>query len=153
MLVFFYQYSYPYCYLTFLLFPEHLSQTVGYFSAIFIIITYFLVLSIPLVYFIYLYAYSIIVKDGRFRNKIFIITYVLGLMTFIGLIWIFLFIAWVYERWWVTPTWLTEIITIILLVFSILYSILRIYPRIKNYFHNNFKSLISRRVKEIKKNK
>ncbi len=113
----------------------------------------FFVLLTPIVYFIYLYAYSIIIKDGRFRNKIFIITYVLGLMTFIGLIWIFLFIVWIYERRWITPAWLTEIITIILLIFSILYSILYISPRVKKYFQDNFKSLIEKRLKEIKKNK
>ncbi len=113
----------------------------------------FLVFVIPLFYLIYQYALSVFVKDGRFTNKILTITYVFGLMTFVGLIWLFLFIAWIYERWWPTPPWLSTTIMIVFLLASVLLSTFYIRPKIGKYFKDNFPILIGRRLQELEKEK
>ncbi|MBI3036507.1 hypothetical protein HYY73_01995 [Candidatus Woesearchaeota archaeon] len=109
-----------------------------------------LILIIPLIQYIFYYVETIFLKEGRFTKKKWIITVLTGEVFFIIEIWLFLFAASIYEKWWKIPQWLIVTITLILVLIAILVSLVYIKPRIDKYFNTNFKALLERRERELR---
>lgn len=108
-----------------------------------------LVLIMPLIGYIYIYARAIFFKNGSFADRVWVISYLGGTISFICGIWLFLFIAWIYERWWIAPPWIPTTVTITLLVVSFLFAVFYISPRVWEYFEENCNHLLKRRKKEL----
>ncbi len=112
---------------------------------------FFIMFTMPLVQYIFAYVQTIFFKEKRFTLKKRIITFLSGEIIFVVLMWGFLFVAWIYERWWPIPVYLIYIIFFGLLIVSILITSFYIKPKVNKYFDENFKTLLARRDLEIKK--
>ncbi len=112
-------------------------------------IIFFFFLILPLILYIYIYSRAVFFKERSFNNRAFVISYLSWMVLFVVGIWLFLFIAWIYERWWITPFWLSIAVIVLLSVGAALLVARYIHPRIWSYFNENYKHLLKRRKKEL----
>jgi hypothetical protein len=117
---------------------------------------YLFVLIIPIFSSIYGYSISIFEKNARFSRKIIIITILGGLTVFVVGIWLLLLCFWLYEsvlgRGAINNIFVYIFVGVVF-ISSILLTVFRIYKDIKQYFNENFKHIIKRRLNEIKRQK
>jgi asparagine N-glycosylation enzyme membrane subunit Stt3 len=87
-------------------------------------------------------------KKQGFKDRMFVITYLGFSTTFVVGFWIVTFISWILEKNKIILKPLGVYILIsLVLILSIFYTLLSIRPKVKNYFKNNFPSLIKKEDK------
>ena len=111
---------------------------------------YALIMIIPLLLAIYMYALSIFKKEGRFTNKVGVFLIIEGIYLFLGFLLIILF---AFKPWKSPPEIVVQMAFWGSIIFIIIYLIFYRKKKVWEYLENNFPEHFKERRKEIENEK